>query len=143
MIVDINGYYSDQGSFHAGRDADAGRRHPAGHPALGSRQDGPVPADSIRQINLPCPVAARHDAAVALNVTAVAPPARGYLTVFPGPCGTGNLPERVEPELHAGPGRAELRRGEGAQQRLICVYTSPRRNLIVDLNGRSTARAPR
>jgi autotransporter family porin len=72
--------------------------------------------------------------AVALNVAAVDPAEPGYLTVFPGPCSrpapnTSNLNHGTGGHITAA---ATVRIGDDGT---VCVFTSARAHVLVDLTG--------
>lgn len=77
--------------------------------------------------------------AVALNVTAVAPAASGYVTVYP--CGASR-PKAANLTFTAGatvPVAAIAQVGRGGR---LCVYTSQSVHLVVDMNGYFPAGSP-
>ena len=135
IIVDINGYYNDQGAFHASQDP---FRIVDTRPGTPSMDPGKVPvtAGTVRQISLAgAPgVTPGQTTAVALNVTAVTPQSAGFLTVFPGPCGNSNIPNASN--LNYGPGQVvpNYVAVKVPNSGLICVYSFATTHLIVDLN---------
>ena len=135
VIVDINGYYNDQGSYHTSQDP---VRVVDTRPGTQSIDPGksPVGAGSIRQVSLGgVPgVTLGVTTAVALNVTAVAPASGGFLTVFPGPCGNSNLPNASNLNYLAGQVVPNYVVVKVPNSGLICVYSFATTNLIVDLN---------
>ena len=77
---------------------------------------------------------AGHAGGVFLNVTAVAPSAAGYLTVYP--CGS-DRPNASNVNYLTGkvvPNAVFSRVGEGGR---VCVYTSAETDLVVDVSGYS------
>jgi hypothetical protein len=127
VIVDINGYYNDVGSNHTSTNP---TRLVDTRTGLGG---GALAANSIRQISLVGKVAVGTTGAT-LNVTALNPASSGYLTVFPAPCGNGNLPNASNVNYTRGqivPNYVAVKVPNSLQ---ICVYSSASTNLIVDLN---------
>jgi hypothetical protein len=94
---------------------------------------GRRPAESVYELPVTGRVGVPADAtAVMLNVTAIAPDAPGYLTVFP--CGAAR-PQASNVNYMAGdviPNAVLARIGTGGK---VCIYTSARTDLIVDING--------
>jgi hypothetical protein len=135
IIVDINGYYNDQGSFHASQDP---VRIVDTRPGTPSIDPGKVPvlANSVRQISLSgVPgVTLGQTTAVALNVTAVGPTAAGFLTVFPGPCGNSNIPNASNVNYAAGQVVPNFTVVRVPNSGLICVYSFATTHLLVDLD---------
>ncbi len=130
VIVDVNGHYSDVGSFHASptpirvTDTRTGTIYDPG--------TGAIPAGGIRPITLPVP---DGTTGVALNVTALVPAAAGFMTVFPGPCGAGNKPEVSNLNFTAFQVVPNYVAVKVPPSKQICVFSSVTSNLLVDLNG--------
>lgn len=135
IIVDINGYYNDLGSYHTSQDP---VRIVDTRPGTQSIDPGKVAvaADSVRQISLAgVPgVTLGQTTAVALNVTAVAPAGGGFLTVFPGPCGSSNIPNASNLNYTPGQVVPNYVAVKVPNSGIICVYTFATTHLIVDLN---------
>ena len=135
IIVDINGYYNDQGSFHASQDPVRIVDTRPGTPSIDPGK-APVLANSVRQISLSgVPgVTLGQTTAVALNVTAVGPTAAGFLTVFPGPCGNSNIPNASNVNYAAGQVVPNFTVVRVPNSGLICVYSFATTHLLVDLD---------
>jgi hypothetical protein len=98
---------------------------------------GDRPAGTITAVQVAGSAGVPADASLAaLNVTAVAPGAAGYLTVFP--CG-GAAPNASNVNFAAGqtiPNAAVVRIGDGGR---VCVFTSATTGLLIDVNGYAPA----
>lgn len=136
LVVDVNGYVPPRGAPSAlvpARlyESRAGMRTVDGvAQATGRRDAGSVTDIVVTDRGK----VARNASGVFLNVTAIAPSAAGYLTVYP--CGSPR-PQASNVNYVANqvvPNAVFSRVGEGGR---VCVYTSAATDLIVDVSGYS------
>src|SRR4029077_16341752 len=128
VIVDREGWFvAGQGSLHAQspervldtRDGTGGTT-------------GEVPADTAVGVDL-----GPDAGGAALNVTAVLPQAKGFLTVWParadGTCAAADRPLASNLNYGAGQGVANLAVAAANASGRVCVYTLARTHLVADL----------
>jgi hypothetical protein len=123
LIADVSGYFPATATY---RPINPAR-------LFDTRVGGMRPARSILQVAVGGRAGIPANAAGAvLNVTAVAPAATGFLTVFP--CGSAR-PNASSLNFRAGgvaAGSVVTKLGAGSR---VCIFTSARTHLLVDANG--------
>lgn len=127
LVVDVNGFMPGTTSY----------RPLVPERLLDTRDDDVAPAaGSTTEVLVGNAIEVPADAAAAvLNVTAVAPDAAGYVTVFP--CDAPR-PTASSVNYAAGavtPGLVVVKLGGGAAQGKVCLYTKASAHLLVDVAG--------
>lgn len=129
LLLDVTGY------FPAGASANLTPQVPSRlldtRFGVGTSGTGAVPANGVVRVHVPANAQGLYPAAVALNLTSVAPAAAGFLTAFP--CDT-DRPNASNLNYVAGQTVAGLAVSKVSASGTVCIFTPAATHIIADLS---------